>query len=185
MRAIAACIRRVDARGPYGLCRICDIVAQTHRQPTEPGHASEQRPSRDRSAVQRQFGSLSWNDATPPDFDTFAADFHADANLYPSSRPSQAQTVAAFVRRMRTLAATDLRRFDETVLGSDIRIFGNIAVATVACEQIENGSDTNRTIEMLLLVKSEGAWQIAAQAWDKSSEANPVPADLLGAGKAG
>ena len=141
-------------------------------------------PNNDQAAIealiQRQFRSLSWNDDTPPDFDTFAADFHADAHLYPSSRPSQAQTVAAFVRRMRTLAATDLRRFDETVLGSDIRVFGNIAVATVACEQIENGSDMNRTIEMLLLVKSEGAWQIAAQAWDKSGEANPVPADLLG-----
>ncbi len=32
---------------------------------------------------------------------------------------------------------------------------------------------------MLLLVKTDGAWRIAAQAWDKASGLNPIPDSLL------
>lgn len=36
-----------------------------------------------------------------------------------------------------------------------------------------------RGIEMMLLVKTEGRWQIVSQAWDTENESKPIPADLL------
>ena len=80
---------------------------------------------------------------------------------------------------MSGLVGTALRSFDERVLGSTIQIFGNVAVAAVGCENVENDSQTNRVVEMMLLVKDEGGWKIAAQAWDKASDALPVPPHLL------
>jgi hypothetical protein len=32
---------------------------------------------------------------------------------------------------------------------------------------------------MMLLVRQDGRWRIAAQAWDKESEGQPIPPDLL------
>jgi hypothetical protein len=32
---------------------------------------------------------------------------------------------------------------------------------------------------MMLLVKSDGQWKIAAQAWDKETDTLPIPDDLL------
>ena len=59
-------------------------------------------------------------------------------------------------------------------------MFGNIAVATAAAEMLENGGEGSRSVEMMLLVREGGAWKIAAQAWDRAGEANPLPADLVG-----
>ena len=44
---------------------------------------------------------------------------------------------------------------------------------------IENNAEANRNVEMLLLLKSEGAWRIVAQAWDKVTPSNPIPEDLI------
>jgi hypothetical protein len=49
-------------------------------------------------------------------------------------------------------------------------------VAVAPCELLENGTETSRNVEMLLLVKTDGQWRIAAQAWDKASDAHPIPA---------
>jgi hypothetical protein len=38
----------------------------------------------------------------------------------------------------------------------------------------------SRSVEMMLLVKTAGAWRIASQAWDRASETNPIPARLMG-----
>jgi hypothetical protein len=84
----------------------------------------------------------------------FAADFHPDASLYPAARPPQRPTVQAFVARMQYLAATRLRSFEEAVLGSQVHVFGNVAVALAACEMTENGRDPNRGVEALLLIKT-------------------------------
>lgn len=80
---------------------------------------------------------------------------------------------------MQQLAATKLQSFDETMLGTQVLVFGNVAVAVAGCEIVENGSDVNRAVEMLLLVKTDGEWRIAAQAWDTESDGKPVPAGLL------
>jgi hypothetical protein len=64
-------------------------------------------------------------------------------------------------------------------LGHEIWVFGNIAVAIAVCQITENETQVTRGIEMMLLVKTEGRWQIISQAWDNESEAKPNPADLL------
>jgi hypothetical protein len=47
--------------------------------------------------------------------------------------------------------------------------------------RVENGdgAKVDRTVETMLLVKTEGKWRIAAQAWDKASPSNPVPDRLM------
>lgn len=134
-----------------------------------------------RAIIISQFASLSWGGGHAPGWDDFAGDFLAGASLFPAARPAKPISVADFVERMRKLSATSLRTFDETVLGLDIRVFGNIAIAAAGAEMTENGAETSRSVEMMLLVKSEGSWKIAAQAWDKASESNPLPDTLVSA----
>ena len=81
---------------------------------------------------------------------------------------------------MKGLAGTKLRSFREVVLGTEIRVFGNVAVALAACQMTENEGEVNRGVEMLLLIKNEGAWQIVSQAWDTESPTNPMPLHLVG-----
>src|SRR5215218_10169845 len=118
------------------------------------------------AVIARQFASLSWTPGTPADWAGFAADFFPEASLYPATRPAKRQPVEAFIERMKGLVGTKLRSFEEVVLGTEIRVFGNVAVALAACEITENGSEVNRGVEMLLLIKDAGAWQIVSQAWD-------------------
>src|ERR1700742_3159603 len=115
-----------------------------------------------RAIIARQFASLSWGDGVAPGWDDFAGDFHADARLYPAARPARPIGVADFVERMRRLSETTLKTFEETVLGLEIRVFGNIAMAAVAGEMTENGTEASRSVEMLLLVKDKESWKIVA-----------------------
>ena len=80
---------------------------------------------------------------------------------------------------MKGLAATRLRSFKEVPLGHEIRVFGNIAVAVAVCEITKNEAQATRGIEMMLLVKTEGRWQIVSQAWDTEGQVTPIPADLI------
>lgn len=130
--------------------------------------------------VARQFGSLSWTPGTSADWDAFAADFFPEASLFPAARPAKPQTVEGFVERMKGLAKTQLRSFHEVVLGTEVRAFGNVAIALAACEMAENNGPVNRGVEMLLLIKNEGAWQIVSQAWDTESPAHQIPTHLVG-----
>jgi hypothetical protein len=129
--------------------------------------------------VARQFASLNWQPGSSADWDAFSAEFFADASLYPSARPVKRQSVAAFVERMKGLVGTKLRSFQESVLGTEIRVFGNVAVAVAACEMDENDAKVNRSVEMLLLVKDEGVWQVVAQAWDSETPSRRIPESLL------
>lgn len=132
-----------------------------------------------RTIVERQFASLSWGDGVAPGWAAFASDFHDSARLFPSARPVKPTGVGDFVDRMRGLSETTLTSLQETVLGLELRVFGNIAVASAAGEMVENGGETSRSVEMLLLVKDGGRWRIVAQAWDKASDANPLPDALV------
>src|SRR5262245_53265348 len=129
--------------------------------------------------VARQLVSLRWKSGGTGDWAASAADFLPGAALYPAARPAQAQSVPAFVERMQGLAQTSLRSFHETGLGTKVHVFGNVAVAIAAAEMTENETMTNRNVEMMLLVKSEGAWRIVAQAWDRATDASPIPGDWL------
>ena len=130
--------------------------------------------------IARQFASLSWAPGTSADWDAFAADFFPEASLYPAARPAKRQTVEAFIERMKGLAGTKLRSLQEAVLGTEIHVFGNVAVAVAACEMTENGAEVNRGVEMLLLIKNEGAWRIVSQAWDMESPSKRIPVQLVG-----
>jgi ketosteroid isomerase-like protein len=131
--------------------------------------------------IARQFASLNWDSEATADWASFAADFYSEASLYPAARPARRQSVEAFIERMKGLIGTKLRSFHETVLGTEIRVFGNVAVAIAACEITENSADIGRSVEMMLLVKNAGEWRIVSQAWDKESPANPIPLHLLSA----
>jgi hypothetical protein len=128
--------------------------------------------------IARQFASLNWTTDARANWDDFASGFFSGASLYPAARPAKRQTVEAFVERMKRLSANNLRSFHETVLGTEVRVFGNVAVAIAACEMTENGTETTRAVEMMLLIKSDGGWQIVSQAWDQETELNRVPAQL-------
>ena len=129
--------------------------------------------------VERQFRSLSWSDGKGGDWSRFASDFIADASLYPSGRPAKRQSVDEFVERMKTLAQTSLHSFDERVLGTEIHVFGNVAIAFGACEILENRTKATRGVEAMLLIKDAGAWKIVSQAWDNASDAKPIPPHLV------
>ncbi|MFK0162258.1 hypothetical protein [Rhizobium sp. NPDC090279] len=139
-----------------------------------------------RALVERQFKSMSWMQGGMPDWAAFTVDFVPQAPLYASARPVQSQSVQQFVERMNGLVGTSLQSLDERVLGSVMHVFGNVAVAVVACESIENCAEVDRTVEMMLLVKNEGVWQIAAQAWDKENASHRVTARIWqGTGQTG
>jgi len=128
--------------------------------------------------IARQFGSLNWGPHGSANWTGFAGDFFPDASLYPAARPATAQTVEAFIDRMKSLAGASLRAFRQRRLGTDIHTFGNVAVALAACENVENGTEMTRGVEAMLLIKDQGMWRIVAQAWDGESGANPIPAHL-------
>jgi hypothetical protein len=119
------------------------------------------------AVIRRQFESLSWVEGGGPDWLGFRGDFREGAALFPSARPLLAETVDAFAERMNGLVGTSLRSFDEKVLRSRIHLFGNVAVAVVACENVANSKEVDRAVEMMLLVKDSNRWQIVAQGWDK------------------
>ena len=62
----------------------------------------------------------------------------------------------------------------------EVRVFGNVAVALAACEMTEDDAEVNRGVEMLLLVKTDGAWRIACQAWDTEGPSRPIPPYIAG-----
>ncbi len=132
-----------------------------------------------KAIIDRQFGSLNWNATTPANWRTFVGDFLPSASLYAAARPVSPQKPEDFVERMKGLAASKLRTFKEAALGHEIRVFGNIAVAVAICQITENEIKVTRGVEMMLLVKTEGRWQIVSQAWDTESDSRPIPADLL------
>lgn len=132
-----------------------------------------------RALIDRQFTSMSWPATASPDTAAFKGDFLPSAPLHPSARPVSVMSVDEFAERMDELARTTLTTFQEKVIGAKVLVFGNVAVAVVACENTENEGEVNRNVEMMLLVKSEGRWKIAAQAWDKETEDAPIPDELL------
>jgi hypothetical protein len=132
-----------------------------------------------RGIIERQFGSLSWTAASSPDWSAFERDFLPGASLYPAARPAKSQKPEEFVERMKGLAATRLHSFKEALLGHEIRVFGNVAVAVAVCEITENETQVTRGVEMMLLVKTEECWQIVSQAWDAEGVSKPIPPGLL------
>jgi hypothetical protein len=80
---------------------------------------------------------------------------------------------------MRKLEADGkLKTFHETMLGTTINVFGNVAVALGGCEMLENGEEVTRDVGAFLFVKDDGEWKIAGQAWDLETDDKLIPANL-------
>ena len=132
--------------------------------------------------VTRQFASMNWRTGGGVDREAFAADFHADARLFPAARPARSQPPDAFLERMAAVVERGLVEFAQRPLGITVQVFGNVAVATGVCENVENGGAPQRGVEAFLLVKDGAAWRIAAQAWDMERDGVRVPASMLDGG---
>lgn len=130
--------------------------------------------------IRRQVKSLAWAPGRDGDWNGFARDFLPGALLVQSPRPVQARTVPQFVNRQQGLSRGSLHAYEQRVLGTQIRVFGNVAVALAGGEMAENGVTTARNVAALLLVKDAGEWKIAGECWDRATAERPVPAELQG-----
>lgn len=129
--------------------------------------------------VLRKQLSLSWGRDKDADWDAFSDTFHPAAALIPGARPAQPQSLSQFIERMRRLRIDGkLETFEVTPLGCDVRVFGNVAVAFAACRMLENESVENREVNATVLVRDNGSWRIAAQAWDLETDLQKFPDDL-------
>jgi hypothetical protein len=131
-----------------------------------------------RALIGGHFEGMKWSPDTQADWSTFAADFLPEATLYPAARPVQAKSLNQFIERMKSVAQGPLHTFEEHTRDMEILVFGNVAVVLAASEILENGADVNHDVSGYLLVKDEGAWRIAAHAWDNASKEMPVPKHL-------
>lgn len=127
-----------------------------------------------KALIERQFSSASWNSFKQADWDGFESVFHPDATLFSADQLDAAQTANDFVMRLQNQSKTTRRAFQETALKIDVSVSGNIASAIVDCENVANGVDIHRTIEMLLLVKNATGWQIVSQVWDAARLVEPA-----------
>jgi hypothetical protein len=129
--------------------------------------------------VMSQELSITWSREKNADWEAFAGTFLPCAALFPAARPVKSQTLDHFIDRMKQLRNEGrLETFEVTPLGCDVRVFGNVAVAFAACELHENQSTTNREMNATILVRENGSWRIAAQAWDIETDAHKIPDDL-------
>jgi len=133
-----------------------------------------------KSLISAHFQGLQWASNTRPDWATFSADFLPDASLFPAARPVRRQTLDAFITRMNEVAKGTLRSFEETTVGMQVLVFGNVAVVLSASKMLENNTQVNHDVSGYLLLKDDGKWRIAAHAWDHASDQMPVPEQLLG-----
>jgi hypothetical protein len=131
-----------------------------------------------KALIGAHFDALHWNTGTGPDWETFAADFLPDASLYGAARPVRRQTLEGFITRMNGLIGETLQSFEEKTIGMQVLVFGNVAVVLAASEMLENGTEVNHDVSGYLVLKDGGKWHIAAHAWDKATQQNPVPENL-------
>lgn len=131
-----------------------------------------------RALISAHFDGLRWTPTTQIDWPRFSADFLPDALLFPAARPVEPKTLDQFIERMNGVALGNLRSFEEHTRGMRILLFGNVAVVLAVSELLENETETNHDVSAYLLVKDEGAWRIAAHAWDHVTAQSPIPEDL-------
>jgi hypothetical protein len=132
-----------------------------------------------RKLLATQFRAMQWAPGRPADWEAFRSTFFPGTTFVPAARPAQRKTVEEFIARMKSLEADGkLKTFHETMLGTTVHVFGNVAVALGACEMLENGEGVTRDVGAFLFVKDGGGWKIAGQAWDLETEFNPIPAHL-------
>lgn len=132
-----------------------------------------------RELIQAQARRISWAGDRSADWEGYRQAFLSTAIMIASARPARSQSVDDFVDRMKGLSRDSLRSFEEKALNGHVHVFGNVAVALVAGQTLENGTELNRDVSGYLLVKEDGRWRIAAQAWDKEKPERKIPASML------
>lgn len=134
-----------------------------------------------RALIADGFDAISWSPDTPPDWGRFFGPYLDGAAMVPSARPAGFTDPASFRERMTgQREGGAMTRFEEAMLGCEVRVFGSIAVASASFEMSVNGGAPSRGVNMYLCVKDAGSWKIAAVAWDNESDAVPIPDALLG-----
>lgn len=129
-----------------------------------------------RALIGAHFDALGWEEGGLPDWDRFCADFHPEAALFGAARPAAKRSLPEFIERMNAVATGgNLTTFEEATQKMELRIFGNIAVVTAVSRLLENGTEVNHDVSGYLLVKTEGAWKIAAHIWDSVDDTKPLP----------
>lgn len=120
-----------------------------------------------RALIEAQFASLNWSEGHAADWDGFAAVFRDDATLIPAARPTERRTVGDFRDRLARLKQDGtLRTFSERMTRISVQVAGTVAVVMAGCEMTENGTTMTNDVSAFLLIKEDGAWRIANQAWD-------------------
>ena len=120
-----------------------------------------------RALIEAQFASLNWSEDHRADWHGLATVFRDDATLIPAARPAQRRTVAEFRDRLEQLEQDGtLRTFSERMTQISVQVAGTVAVAMAGCAMTENGTTITNDVSAFLLVKEDGAWRIANQAWD-------------------
>ena len=132
-----------------------------------------------RELIRAQACRLSWTGDRPADWDAYKSGFLPGATMIASARPVRLQSVDSFLGRMRELSRGNLPSFEERALSGSVQVFGNVAVALMAGETLENGTEVNRDVSGYLLIKDSGRWYIAAQAWDKEKPDQKIPPVML------
>ncbi len=126
--------------------------------------------------IRQLYEALNWNDTKAPAWDAFKSCFHETARLYPSARPLDALSVDSFVDRMDAQRKNgNLAVFSEAMLGEDVLVFGNIAVAFSAYETTMNGGDRSRGLNAFHLARDGEAWKVLSLAWDNETADQPLP----------
>ncbi len=125
--------------------------------------------------IQAQFSALKWGADIKPNWPNFEAGFTEEAYLIPAKRPAKPISIFDFIQRMEGLRKDgSLESFSEQEKGTFIKVVGNIAIALAGCEMTENKAEVTKDISAFLLVKTNGEWSIAAQAWDVVEDFNAL-----------
>jgi hypothetical protein len=131
-----------------------------------------------RSLIGAHFEPMRWSPGADPDWDLFREDFLPEAVLVGAARPAIVRSLEGFISRMDDVARANLRSFEEHTRQMKILRFGNLAVVLAVSELLENAADISHDVSGFLLVKSGGRWMIAAHAWDRRGDDDPIPEDL-------
>ena len=137
---------------------------------TEENSTAGGRTTEDEAAIHAliaaQFESIRWSPESNADWRDVHRGFAPGAQLWPARRPPAPQSALDFTSRLRRLREEGLDSFTETGVGCHVWVIGNMAVALAGCEMVEGDANVTRDISGFLLVKHDGEWRIAAQAWD-------------------
>ena len=134
------------------------------------------------------YESVSFDPGETPDWNLVRSFFLPEAVVVfaaRGSRPTQVMDLDGFIADFVTFyddADIATRGFWETVAGTEVVLYGNIAHAFVVFEPRrgpERDGPTTPGIDSLELVQHDGRWWVAAITTQFSSQALPIPARFL------